>query len=216
MVNPDTLQGDEFINKFLPMLEGMMTLGMTKSQALKAICTQDFVRDFVDTPEWLVGAKSLPKGCKWSDGTKYHTSGRRGNHAVPETYWFLQIDEDLYIKGYFSQMILRASNNEKNRKAPGKEDDGKAYWNYKAPPKDRNRIIVIRDWKSLRGQNVVYRIGDVRSPFFSNCIMNFWHANGGDCGMTNKIMRDLEEKDDGCKRSAGSADPGKCWSGERP
>lgn len=77
MVNADSLKGYDFLERFVPMLELLMRAGFTRDQALKAMCAQQFVKDFIDTPEWFVSAGKLPKGYAWKEGnTGRGTKGR--------------------------------------------------------------------------------------------------------------------------------------------
>lgn len=188
MVNPNALQGMEFVNKFIPMYEGCINLGMTKRQAIRALSTQEWFRDFVDTPEWLTGATKLPKGYKWSDGTKFHLKG--GKRKSSETYYFLIIDDDLYIKNYFAykQYIV----NETLSNAQYFTPDDYGYKLFSASPEDKRQIIIIKNWKGLNANEVNYKIGIKRSVFFSNSIIKFWHDNECDCGFTQKISKDVK------------------------
>ena len=187
MVNPNALQGNDFVNKFIPMYEGCINLGMTKYQAIAALSTQDWFQDFVDTPEWLTGATKLPKGYKWSDGTKFQLKG--GKQKDSETYYFLIIGDDLYIKNYFAYKEYIVNKNLTN--AQYFTSDDYRYKRFSASPEDKKQIIIIKNWRSLNAHEVDYRIGIKRSVFFSNSIMNFWHDNGCDCGLTNKILKEL-------------------------
>ena len=178
-LNPNCLQGYDFINRFVPLVEGMMNLGLTKQQALAAAATQKFVRDFADTPEWFVSAKGLPKGYKWSDGRKYSIKG--GKRSAGEIYIFVSIDEDLYIKGFFRDATFYAE-----------DDVGKFKW-YKAPKEIRNQIIVIRKWKSLNANDVALKLHDGCSPFFRSSILDYWKENGVRVGFTEPIMKEIKK-----------------------
>lgn len=181
MVNPDCLRGNDFLNKFIPMLQGMIDLGFTKEQALTALSTQQYVRDFADTPDWFVSAPKLPKGCKWADGAKYHkkatTTG--ATKADAETYVFLIIEEDIYIKGFYSTFTSYVRN----------ENDELEL--YKAPKALRDKICIIKNWKEVNANNVIYKLD--MTPFFSNSLLNFYAKNGGEIGLTNKIAKDVRK-----------------------
>ncbi len=174
MLNPDSLQGQAFIDKFVPLLEGLMSLGMSKKQAIKAALTQNFVRDFADTPEWFVSAK-LPKGYKWSDGEKYSIKG--GHRADSETYTFLPIDGDLYINGLYRRAVFYA------------HDEEGELQRYKAPKEIRGRVVVIKNWQEMNAHHVLQRLRDECTPFFDNSLLKFWRKNGGETGLMEPILR---------------------------
>ena len=78
-INPDCLQGHDFVNKFIADYEKMESIGFKRNQILNMLASQKYVQDFVETPEWLTSVKKLPKGYKWSDGRKfYKKSGKNG------------------------------------------------------------------------------------------------------------------------------------------
>lgn len=164
MINPDCLQGYEFINKLVKDCEKMKNIGFNRNQILTMLATQKYVQDFVDTPEWLVSVKKLPKGYKWSDGTKFHKIG--GKKADSETYVFLSIDNDLYIKGFLDGAYVYYDKKDLNE-----------YGNYKEYRIRDKRICVIKDWRNKKDYKVNSRIGI--TPFFENSLSNFWKDNGG-------------------------------------
>jgi len=157
------------------MLQEMIGLGLTKDQAIKALGTQQYVQDFIDTPDWFVSAPKLPKGYKWADGARYHLKQQKNGNA--ETYVFLIVGDDIYIKGAFS-MASFYGHNEKDELVL-----------YKSPPSIRNKICVIKKWKGINANEVNYKL-DI-SPFFSSSILDFYSKNGGEIGLINKIVKEV-------------------------
>lgn len=166
MINPDCLQCYEFLNKLISDYEKMESIGLSKNQIFTMLTTQKYVQDFVDTPEWLISVKKLPKGYKWSDGTKCHKIGSKKRKSVSETYVFLSIDNDLYIKGLLDGAYVYYDKKHINEYGIPKE--------YSVIDK---RICVIKDWRNKKDYNVNFWIGI--TPFFENSLSNFWRDNGG-------------------------------------
>lgn len=177
MINPDCLRGTEFINKFVPMLQGIIDLGFSKKQAIAMLSTQQYVQDFVDTPDWFVSAPKLPKGYKWSDGIKYHKAPSKKGDT--ETYVFLIVEDDIYIKGFYSKWDFWA------------HDENDELKLYKAPKSLRSKICVIKNWKKLNANNVNYKLD--MTPFFSSSLLDFYKKNGGEIGLVNKIIKDVRK-----------------------
>lgn len=167
-INPDCLQGYDFFNKFIGDYEKMESIGFDKNQILTMLTTQDYVQDFIETPDWLTSVKRLPKGYKWSDGTKYHKRGNVKEKSDSETYVFLSIDDDLYIKGLLDRAY-------ESYVAKGIGEDG--LQNGVIIEFRDKRICVIKDWKSKKDYKVNAWIG--RTPFLANSLSNFWRDNGG-------------------------------------
>lgn len=181
MINPDCLQGNDFLEKFVPLIEGMMNLGLTKKQAVKAACSQQFVKDFADTPEWFTSASKLPKDYKWGDGTKYNKKGctKGDRKCVSEAYTFLTVGNDLYIKGFFSNWHYEYVGEEGNL-------------HYMSAPKEvEDKICVIKDWKSIRPHEITYRLD--ATAFFDNSFWDFCHKNGVSLGLTVPTLKKWED-----------------------
>lgn len=168
-INPDCLQDYKFINKFIEDYDKMKNIGFDREQILKMLATQKYVQDFVDTPEWLVNVKKLPKGYKWSDGTKCHKRGSKKGKADSETYVFLSIDNDLYIKGLLDGAYVYYDKKDSNEYGTHEE--------YSIRDK---RICVIKEWRNKKDYKVNAWIGI--TPFFENSLSNFWRDNGGKMG----------------------------------
>ena len=182
MINPDCLQGDDFLNRFLQDYESLRNIGFGHNQAIKMLCTQDYVKDFVQTPEWFVSAKQLPKGYKWADGEKYHVKGTKKSEG--ETYVFLLAENDLYIKGFFSGAYCMVKD----------EDEENGYKIFDAPKEYRNKICVIKDWRKYKVQYVLLKLDSDITPFFITSLTDLWHKNGGDISMVEgKILKELKE-----------------------
>lgn len=167
MVNPDCLKGMEFIEKFISDYEKFSQMGYNKVQILKMLGTLQYVQDFIHTPEWLESTTKLPNGYKWSDGTKYNQKSGKKNDT--QTYIFLIIDDDLYIKN----MLNRAYNFYQSDDEVNGVSESTCY-----VIQDK-RICIIRRWKEKRSHHVVRNMDDMMTPFLEKCIHNFWHDNGG-------------------------------------
>ena len=66
--------------------------GYDDAEIKKMIGTFKYVKFYSANPSWLFPVDKLPKGAKWSDGTKYTSTRTR------KKYTFLPIGDDLYIK----------------------------------------------------------------------------------------------------------------------
>lgn len=176
MLNPDCLQGMDFVNKFIEDYCKIESIGFQKSEILKMLGSQDYVKDFVETPEFFVSAKRLPKGYKWSDGEKYQR--KAGKHDFSETYTFLIVENDIYIKGFFTGWEFY--NTVRNNEAP---DGYETKW-YKASKEIRSKICVIKNWKSMKPQYVLGKLDEV-TPFFETSLTDFYAKNGGNLSMMN-------------------------------
>ena len=169
MVNPECLKGDAFLNKFLADYENLTSAGFSDLQAKKMLAKLDYVKDFVDTPEWLECAKKLPGGCKWSDGTRFNK--KAGKKSSSETYTFLAVGNDLYIKGMLDHIEGLALFNVDKYGVPSAID-----------VRDK-RICLIRNWKKLKSHKVTYALDAVMTPFLENSFHRFWNDNGGKMSM---------------------------------
>lgn len=168
MINPDCLQGVDFLNKYISDYKKLEECGFNRMQIIKMLNTQQYVKDFIDTPEWLVSVKKLPEGYKWNDGIKYQQKGAKKKDS--ETYIFLIIENDLYIKGLLDKKYEIYSETRS-------DEIGVPYI---IGIRDK-RICVIKDWKSKKDHKVNACIGI--TPFFENSLSNFWCANGGNMSM---------------------------------
>ena len=188
MVNPECLKGMEFVSKFYTDYVNLENLGFKKYEILKMLGTQQYYQDFVDTPEWLVSAKKLPKGYKWSDGTKFHDKATKKSTA--ETYHFLIVGSDLYIKNLLNRKYEKThSEIEAN---DWEVPDVSVY----CIPITDTRICVIKDWKSKKLNYVIYQLYACMTPFLERCIGKFWCDNGGVIHMLehNPLLDKMAEK----------------------
>jgi hypothetical protein len=174
MLNPDCIRGMEFINKYISDYEKLKTLNFKDHEIKKMLATQNYVQDFVDTPDWITCVDKLPKGYKWADGTKLYKKAQ-GKHSTSETYVFLIIENNLYIKGLLNGEVYLHNKNDEIvcRKIIDK------------------RICVINDWKSLGSAEVADKLYDFTTPFLQSKIHKFWHENGGKTGFIKPITREV-------------------------
>lgn len=174
MLNPDCLQGMYFVDKFIEDYCKIESLGFKRAEILKMLGSQDYVKDFVETPDFFVSAKKLPKGYKWSDGEKYQQKGAK--KCFSETYTFLIVENDICIKGFYAGWERFES--ARNDEAP----DGYEVSCYKLPKEFANKICVIKNWKSMKPQYVLGKLDEV-TPFFESSLTNFYAKNGGNLSM---------------------------------
>lgn len=174
MLNPNCLQGMDFVDKFIEDYCKIESLGFKRTEILRMLGSQDYVKDFVETPDFFVFAKKLPKGYKWSDGEKYQC--KAGKRSFNEIYTFLIIENDIYIKGFFAGWYFY--NTVRNNEAP----DGYEVKYHKTPKEIGSKICVIKNWKSMKPQYVLGKLDKV-TPFFETSLTNFYAKNGGNLSM---------------------------------
>jgi hypothetical protein len=174
MLNPNCIKGTAFIDKYISDYVKLQTLGYKDLEIKKMLATQNYVQDFADTPDWLTCVNRLPKGYKWTDGTKLYKKAQ-GKHSTSETYVFLIIENNLYIKGLLNGEVYLHN-----------ENDEIVY--HKVIDK---RICIINDWKSLGSVEVVDGLYDFTTPFLQSKIHEFWCENGGKTGFIKPITREV-------------------------
>lgn len=118
-----------------------------------------YVRFHAAYPKWLYPTDTLPKGYKWTDGTKY-TLKSHGQYPS-ETYVFLPIENDLYIKTPNSYLV-------------GVNVKDKAF-------------LKVKDFRMLTAIDFIN--GYSGTPFFLDCILHFWKDNGGRIGLITPMDR---------------------------
>lgn len=182
MVNPECLKGYEFLNIFILDYENLMSIGFSDLQIKKMLGGLGYVKDFVDTPDWLECVNKIPKGYKWSDGTKFHLKSGKKNE--PETYVFLMVEDDLYIKGLLDNFEW-VDNSETNE-----------FGNPRLINVRDKRICLIRNWKSLKSHKVVYALDAIMTSFLESSFYKFWNDNGGKMSMQedNELADMIAEK----------------------
>ena len=131
-------------------------------------------------PCWFEITNRLPKGYKWSDGTKY--SLKSGKYCVGESYVLYIISDDIYIKGFYRNTSILAY------------DENDVLKLYKAPKEICNQVVAIKNWQSMNIHDILPYLYERVSPFFQSCLMKFWKENGGKVGLMVPVLRDLEEK----------------------
>lgn len=176
MLNPDCLQGMDFVDKFIEDYCKIESLGFKRTEILRMLGSQDYVKDFVETPVFFVSAKKLPKGYKWSDGEKYQC--KAGKRSFNETYTFLIVENDIYIKGFYAVWGFDVVEKDDEK------IDGFSAKRYPLHKEFRNKICVIKNWKSMTPQYVLGKLDEV-TVFFENSLTDFYAKNGGNLSMMN-------------------------------
>ena len=135
-------------------------------------------------PDWYEEVIKLPKDCKWSDGTKVH---KKGDKRYPsETYYFLIVDNYIYIKNVYKYFAYPKSNEEINE-ITGNVNRISATW-YRWLP-GSNLIGKVNDFRKLTIREIASKFGQFSSVFFINQLMNFLHNNGLEMGYVVSIFR---------------------------
>lgn len=182
MVNVECLQGMDFVNKFVSDYENFEKMGLKKHEILKMLGTLDYVQDFVDTPDWLNAVSKLPKGYKWNNGTTYKQKSSKRSDS--ETYIFLAIGDDLYIKNLLDKVYEATKI---------KEEENKEFELLCASLRDK-RIYIIKNWKNMNALYVCGCLEKILSPFLYDCICKFWHENNIGLDYLNVITKKIERE----------------------
>ena len=135
-------------------------------------------------PDWYEEVTKLPKGCKWSDGTKVH---KKGDKRYPsETYYFLIVDNDIYIKNVYKYFVYPKLNEEINE-ITGNVNRISTTW-YRGLP-GSNLIGKVNDFRKLTIREIASKFEQFLSVFFINQLMDFLHNNDLEMGYVVSIFR---------------------------
>lgn len=129
-------------------------------------------------PDWFEITNKLPKGYKWSDGTKY--SYKAGHYHSGESYVLKIINNDLYIKGVYRNACFYGHDGNNKLKL------------YKVPKEICNQVVMIKNWQSMNIHDILPYLYEGSSPFFQNCLMKFWKQNGGKVGLMVPVLREAK------------------------
>lgn len=160
-INTDEIYSEDrdtiFLNRLCKDISKFEEAGLSKNQIKGALANSSYVKAYIGNPTFLYPAKDLPKGYKWNLGTKYHNPKTKKSDA--ETYVFLPIDDNLYIKG-----IRCVGTN--------------------VSDKD---ISYIKNYEELTVCKIFSK-WDV-SPFLHDCICDFWHKSGLKSGYIQPMLK---------------------------
>lgn len=185
MLNPGFMTGDEFIDRFVRDYIALEGLGYSKADILRMLGTQQYIKDFCDTPQWIEIADKLPKGCKWSDGHKFREKPRKRSDC--REYILLPAGDDLYIKGLLDKMYATGYKDaEGNIHA---RNDVECTRELKILKLSNKRICVIRDWKSIPANRVIIGLSAVMTPLLQDAILTVWHENDVPLGLMKRVLR---------------------------
>lgn len=135
-------------------------------------------------PDWYEEVTKLPKGYKWSDGTKVH---QKGDKRYPsETYYFLIVDNDIYIKNVYKYFVYPESNEEINE-IIGSVNKISTTWHKGLP--GSNLIGKVNDFRKLTIREIISEFEQFSSVSFINQLTDFLHNNGLDMGYVVSIFR---------------------------
>lgn len=155
-----------FINRLAEDIGKLQQVGFDDRDVKKMLGRLDYVRFWTAWPTWAFPADKLPKGCKWSDGVKYRW--RAGKKSVAETYTFLPAGNDLYIKSGNGAPLM-----------PGLNIREKTF-------------LRIVNFRSLTANEFLQKIDC--SPFFHDCVLEFWKENNLRTGLTETIFKNITAK----------------------
>lgn len=128
----------------------LQSVGFGDGDILRMLGRLRYISWWVCWPEWAWPVTKLPKGCKWTDGTKYHQKG--GEKADAETFIFLPVDNDLYINADYGQLRM-----------PATFAQEKTY-------------LRIANYRRLTANEFTTRLR--MGAFFHDCALKFWKSAG--------------------------------------
>lgn len=152
-----------FSQRLADTIEQLQALGFYGKTLKQMITVIPFVRAWLDTPRDFYPAKTLPKGYKWSDGKKYQYKAV-GNKSSSETYIFLPVGDDLYIKGMALAGTSKAN---------------------------KSSLFYIKNFREKTAAEITIDFSYPDGVFFCNCIHKFWKEQGLRQGLVDPILRDL-------------------------
>ena len=167
-----------FLNRLAEDIGKLQDAGFDNKDIPKMLGRLSYVRFWVGWPRWAFPVDKLPKGYKWSDGVKYSKKG--GKREAAETYVFLPIGADLYIKR-------------------GNGDCGMPGINIK----EKTTFLQIINFRDLTANEFLQGID--YSPFFRSSALYFWKQNGlplgwaepclkGKCKELDSVMSDIKRE----------------------
>lgn len=188
MLNPGFMTGEDFINRFVGDYTALEGLGYRKPDILSMLCTQQYVRDFCDTPDWITAADKLPKGYKWTDGYKYQI--KAGKNWDSRSYTLLPAGDDLYISGLLDKMYTMAYLDADGEYYARNNADGTRELKYLV--KRNKQICVIRRWKDLPATEVLTGLHAIMTPMLETAILETWHKHGAWLGYNKTLIEQKE------------------------
>lgn len=139
-----------FMNRLAEDIGKLQQVGFSDNDIKKMLGRLDYVRFWSQWPSWAFPVARLPKGCKWSEGVKYHR--KAGSRSSAETYVFLPVGNDLYVKSGNGAPMM-----------PGLNIHDKTF-------------LRIINFRSLTANEFLQKIDG--SPFFHDCVLEIWRENG--------------------------------------
>lgn len=167
-----------FVNRLAEDIGKLQDAGFDNKDIPKMLGRLSYVRFWVGWPRWAFPVDKLPKGYKWSDGIKYKKK-KFGMRDDAETYVFLPIGADLYIKR-------------------GNGDCGMPGINIR----EKVTFLQIINFRDLTANEFLQGID--YSPFFRSSALYFWRQNGLPLGWAEPCFKGLSKEldsamDDFCK-----------------
>ena len=156
-----------FINRLVGDIEKLQQAGFNINTIKKMIGQLDYVRFWSKWPRCAFPVDKLPKGCKWSDGVKYHQSAvrRKGNS---ETYIFLIVSDDLYIKRGGNAWLVGTKKSER-------------------------AFVRIINFRSMTANEFLQDFQKLAfGGFFEECVLDFWKKNELPLGWAVPCFRGTE------------------------
>lgn len=141
-----------FIKWFAEDAALLLDAGFSLDEAKKMLCSLNYVKVWAANPRWFYPITGLPKEYRWRDGEKF-VQKRRPGRGDAQTYIFLPIGEDLYIKGVAAV--------------------GTHITDY--------RGAKIKQFRTLAFYEVTEQLsrhGACPNSFFEDSLLKFWHSQG--------------------------------------
>ena len=151
-----------FANRLANDIKRLQDAGFDDTAIKKMIGTLKYVRFWSQWPSWAFPVDKLPKGHKWADGERF--SLKQNKKSNSESYTFLVVDDDLYIKSKNGETFM-----------PGLNIKDKVF-------------LRIIDFRSITANDFLSKIE--LTPFFHDCVLKFWKEHDGRLGYVEPLLKD--------------------------
>lgn len=152
-----------FFSRLTEDIEKLQQAGFQDATIKRMLGCMDYVRFWLAWPSWAFPANKLPKGYKWSDGTKYRKKG--GKKSDAELYTFLPVGNDLYIKSGAGEPMM-----------PGLNAHEKTF-------------LRIINFRTVTANKFLQKIEG--SSFFRECVLKYWKESGVRLGWVEPCLKDI-------------------------
>ncbi len=139
----------------------LLDAGFSINEVKHMVMSLRYVHYWRSNPAWMFPINGLPKGYRWRDGQKFSYKNKRRKRAAGETYVFLPVGENLYIKGI--------------------EAVGTHFSDYSG--------VDVENFRSLTCREIVSSFPS--TPFLQSSFTTFWHSQGLALGYTIEWLRPI-------------------------